>query len=29
MGETVLAKKCFTGETILYKKCFPIYVIIR
>ncbi len=29
MGETILAKKCFTGETILYKKCFPIYVIIR
>ncbi len=29
MGETILAKKCFTGETILYKKCFPIYVMIR
>ena len=29
MGETILAKKCFTGVTILYKKCFPIYVIIR
>ena len=29
MGETILAKKCFTGETILAKKCFAIYVMIR